>query len=755
MPSIRTSRYVAYAILALTVGSLLPRGIGAQETELPPPGITPRSVLYIVDTLSERVLLAMTFNKEKRLQRTLAYAQEKLAEVDALLKDPAGKGIDVAAAKSELYLTQGNDLFTVLQKEPTTSSPSALSEVTNVSLAGFMVLGHAREALPQSIPAIEHAHATATSIYKNAWTHLLSDDPTAAVNVAGKHLTTSIKRLENIVNQEKERGTELAWDDAEFFAKLLKLATDQHPKFVATVAGTLQTILLQLDGIENATWGRTAEQATIAQARNTIEGHHRTLLQQWIAQTSDNAPLDAYAAVTNGQLERTRALLTQGKDVTDTIASFQLSARELSPIFLGALQWREGVEGELRLLEIAAGHFATLDHIANIGGNATPPAIIEARATARENRIATLAALSQKNPPAGVEAALRLGGNHLIQAQWYGQKNLLALVDPQITHYEKLRDMAFAAFVADQESLAEPYGIALIKPLGNTLTTMEAFLPPALTAHIGRTLTRTVDQHLYAIDIIARLDTSRAAAIAQNTVDMLAQGTAGSAARTNIPRYERFLPLAQQPPDPPASEDEPSGTDPQHAAPPPSPPPLFTPPPPPSSPPRGVLPPPPTLPGGTAGLPPWPGTTGTTGGGIFGTQGGMTFGQTTGNTGGTFGTQGGVTSGGQTGMFRGTQTSGGSTGTTGVTLPPTPGGFGGFSQPPPGDGGGSGMPPPGDGGFNPMGTTGGSTGQMYGGETGGTYGTPPYGGETGGSTGLMYGGETGGETGGGGIMPPP
>jgi hypothetical protein len=71
-------------ILALT---LCVGGVAyAQEEEaLPDPGITPDSPFYFADKWAERLALMFTFQAENKVQKALHYADERLAEVDAML----------------------------------------------------------------------------------------------------------------------------------------------------------------------------------------------------------------------------------------------------------------------------------------------------------------------------------------------------------------------------------------------------------------------------------------------------------------------------------------------------------------------------------------------------------------------------------------------------------------------------------------------------------------------------------------------
>ncbi|MFC1953615.1 DUF5667 domain-containing protein [Chloroflexota bacterium] len=59
----------------------------AQEAEaiLPDPGTTPDSPFYFMDKWGKQISLAFTFNAEKKAEKALRYADERMAEIDAMM----------------------------------------------------------------------------------------------------------------------------------------------------------------------------------------------------------------------------------------------------------------------------------------------------------------------------------------------------------------------------------------------------------------------------------------------------------------------------------------------------------------------------------------------------------------------------------------------------------------------------------------------------------------------------------------------
>jgi len=69
-------------ILVLSVSST---AFAQDETTLPDPGTTPDSPFYFMEQLGKQFSLMFTFNAEAKVQKALRYADEKLAEMDAMM----------------------------------------------------------------------------------------------------------------------------------------------------------------------------------------------------------------------------------------------------------------------------------------------------------------------------------------------------------------------------------------------------------------------------------------------------------------------------------------------------------------------------------------------------------------------------------------------------------------------------------------------------------------------------------------------
>src|SRR3989344_1413136 len=74
--------------LSLLVVALLAfPAVFAQTEELPDAGTTPDSAFYFMDVAFDNIGLGLTFNKEKRIEKQLEIAAERLSETKAMAQE--------------------------------------------------------------------------------------------------------------------------------------------------------------------------------------------------------------------------------------------------------------------------------------------------------------------------------------------------------------------------------------------------------------------------------------------------------------------------------------------------------------------------------------------------------------------------------------------------------------------------------------------------------------------------------------------
>lgn len=126
-------------------------------------GIKPGQFLYFLDTASEKVALFLTFSPEKKAQKALDYADERLAEIEAIAEENDSVTIKKAVANYENSMafatekskevkdkTQAETLFTSI-----TDSSSKNQEVLSAVL--IKVPEEAKEVIMQAIEASKNS----------------------------------------------------------------------------------------------------------------------------------------------------------------------------------------------------------------------------------------------------------------------------------------------------------------------------------------------------------------------------------------------------------------------------------------------------------------------------------------------------------------------------------------------------------------------------------------------------------------------
>jgi len=95
-------------ILIVVILTFLGITVLAQEAELPSPGLTPDSPFYFIDTLAEKIVMFFTFGAEKKAEKAMQYAEEKLAEVKAMAEKNKIQALERANQKYQEFLRLAN-----------------------------------------------------------------------------------------------------------------------------------------------------------------------------------------------------------------------------------------------------------------------------------------------------------------------------------------------------------------------------------------------------------------------------------------------------------------------------------------------------------------------------------------------------------------------------------------------------------------------------------------------------------------------
>jgi hypothetical protein len=102
----------------------------AQDDELPDPGITPDSPFYFLDKLGKNISMFFTFGEEAKANKALRYAEERLAEVQAMAEKNKIREMTRAANDYEGFMEMVNERLEAAMENGTSANVSErLSEL--------------------------------------------------------------------------------------------------------------------------------------------------------------------------------------------------------------------------------------------------------------------------------------------------------------------------------------------------------------------------------------------------------------------------------------------------------------------------------------------------------------------------------------------------------------------------------------------------------------------------------------------------
>lgn len=92
-------------LVAIGIAIMIPTSAFAAETDnLPNPGTTPASPFYFMETWMQHMNLRFTFGANAKVQKALQYADEKLAEMEAMAEQNRAQHMERAANQYHFFL---------------------------------------------------------------------------------------------------------------------------------------------------------------------------------------------------------------------------------------------------------------------------------------------------------------------------------------------------------------------------------------------------------------------------------------------------------------------------------------------------------------------------------------------------------------------------------------------------------------------------------------------------------------------------
>ncbi len=100
------------SILLISLAFVIPTQVSATTND----GVKPGSFFYFFDTAFEKISLFFTFNPERKVQKALEYADERLAEAEESARGNDTKAIEVSKKEQEKATKQITGLKAEVEK---------------------------------------------------------------------------------------------------------------------------------------------------------------------------------------------------------------------------------------------------------------------------------------------------------------------------------------------------------------------------------------------------------------------------------------------------------------------------------------------------------------------------------------------------------------------------------------------------------------------------------------------------------------
>jgi len=211
-------------VITLAMVFAVPTSVFAAETAeavtLPDAGMAPDSPFYFMERWGEQISLAFTFNTEAKVQKALRYAEERLAEAEAMAEQKKVKAMERAANEYQNCLeTATRDMERAMAKGVDTSE-----QVTIVTSKHISYMYQHQHAYRQGGAACEDCQQIRQQIRQRAQTcqekaveALASQYPEAALQLGVRLMEQACNRIQNMVGQADREEIEEALRQCERF----------------------------------------------------------------------------------------------------------------------------------------------------------------------------------------------------------------------------------------------------------------------------------------------------------------------------------------------------------------------------------------------------------------------------------------------------------------------------------------------------------------------------------------------------------
>jgi len=273
-------------LLAIPFGSVF-----ADEMEsLPDPGITPDSPFYFMDKWGQSISMMFTFGLENKMNKSLQFAEEKLAELEAMAAQNKAKFMERAAKEYRHYLDTATQNMAKAMDEG--MDPS--EQVTTMMAKHISIMYSNNGELDENCLQItEQTRQRAEICQKAALEALAEQDPEKAVQLNLALMEQQCTRLRSCIDQDDHTELGYAFQQWERLQNMNKEITAQAEQ---SGKGTqVQQMIQQATDTQNEILTRARNQLQL-QVNN--EGLSETPLQNQVREQEQ-------LKIENGNVEST------------------------------------------------------------------------------------------------------------------------------------------------------------------------------------------------------------------------------------------------------------------------------------------------------------------------------------------------------------------------------------------------------------------------------------------------------------------
>jgi hypothetical protein len=169
--------------------------------DLPAPGLTPDSPFYFMDRWMQQINLAFTFNQEAKVQKSLLYAEERLAELKAMAEKNDTKAAEEAANQYQNCLNVATqDMNNALDK-----GTGAAEQVTAIMAKHIAIMSRVQNA-GENQSLMQQACEQSSVCLETTLRALAGKDPEKALQINTRLMEAEKTRLNN--SESSNNGTQ-------------------------------------------------------------------------------------------------------------------------------------------------------------------------------------------------------------------------------------------------------------------------------------------------------------------------------------------------------------------------------------------------------------------------------------------------------------------------------------------------------------------------------------------------------------------